>query len=175
MCARSSWLSDGKGGTRHGAACRSQSFASPSRRPGAHWVSNSLAVLAAVDAVGGDLPAAGLALAEMAGLTGRGARHHVPVGGGQILVIDESYNANPAVDGGDDRPTRQRSGDRRIAILGAMRELGAGSDAIMPGLRLRSSQAGCNSPCLSAKRWRRWPKRLRAASISSMWPRRRPR
>src|SRR3546814_7691879 len=52
--------------------------------------------LAAVKAVGGDLPAAGLAFAEMMGLAGRGARHRLPVAGGEILLIDESYNANPA-------------------------------------------------------------------------------
>jgi UDP-N-acetylmuramoyl-tripeptide--D-alanyl-D-alanine ligase len=38
--------------------------------PGAHWVANSLAVMAAVHAAGGDLGAAGLALAEMGGLKG---------------------------------------------------------------------------------------------------------
>src|SRR3546814_16809453 len=63
---------------------------------GAHWVSNALAVLAAVKAVGGDLPAAGLAFAEMLGLAGRGARHRLPVAGGEILLIDDSYNAHPA-------------------------------------------------------------------------------
>src|SRR3546814_10462090 len=36
--------------------------------PGDHWISNSLCVMAAVHAVGGDLAAAGLALAEMGGL-----------------------------------------------------------------------------------------------------------
>ncbi|HEX7656212.1 MAG TPA: Mur ligase family protein, partial [Sphingomonas sp.] len=41
---------------------------------GAHWVSNSLAVLAAVRAAGGDLALAGLALAELGGIAGRGAR-----------------------------------------------------------------------------------------------------
>jgi UDP-N-acetylmuramoyl-tripeptide--D-alanyl-D-alanine ligase len=46
-------------------------------QPGDHWVINSLAVMAAVRAVGGDLGAAGLALAEMEGLAGRGARHQV--------------------------------------------------------------------------------------------------
>ncbi len=64
--------------------------------PGAHWVANSLAVMATVRAVGADLGAAGLALAEMAGLTGRGARIEVPAKGGTALLIDESYNANPA-------------------------------------------------------------------------------
>src|SRR5690606_25450268 len=62
--------------------------------PGEHWVANSLAVMAAVHAAGGDLGAAGLALAEMGGLKGRGARHWIPVPGGQALLIDESYNAN---------------------------------------------------------------------------------
>ena len=41
---------------------RRRSSASPSRQPGEHWVSNALAVLGAVEAVGGDLAAAGLAL-----------------------------------------------------------------------------------------------------------------
>ena len=38
---------------------------------GEHWVSNALAVLAAVEAVGGDVGIAGLALADLGGLTGR--------------------------------------------------------------------------------------------------------
>ena len=46
-------------------------------QPGRHWVSNSLAVLAAVDAVGGDLALAGLALAEFGGVGGRGGAHGV--------------------------------------------------------------------------------------------------
>ncbi|MEP7007911.1 MAG: Mur ligase family protein, partial [Sphingomonas bacterium] len=60
-------------------------------QPGMHWVSNALALLAAVDAVGGDLAMAGLALGELGGLAGRGARLTVPVAGGTALVIDESY------------------------------------------------------------------------------------
>src|SRR5690606_17536611 len=57
--------------------------------PGDHWVSNALAVLAAVEALGGDLTAAGLALADMVGLPGRGARTRIVVDGGTALVIDE--------------------------------------------------------------------------------------
>ncbi|HEX8444542.1 MAG TPA: UDP-N-acetylmuramoyl-tripeptide--D-alanyl-D-alanine ligase [Allosphingosinicella sp.] len=98
-------------------------------QPGEHWVSNSLAVLGAVQAMGGDLAIAGLALADMAGLKGRGERHHVRLDGGTALVIDESYNANPS----SMRATlktlgAQKVAGRRIAVLGAMRELGPGSD-----------------------------------------------
>jgi UDP-N-acetylmuramoyl-tripeptide--D-alanyl-D-alanine ligase len=92
--------------------------------PGEHWIANSLAVLAAVQAAGGDLGSAGLTLAEMDGLKGRGARHRVAVPGGHALFIDESYNANPA----SMRATLAQLGatlaNRRIAVLGSMKELG---------------------------------------------------
>jgi UDP-N-acetylmuramoyl-tripeptide--D-alanyl-D-alanine ligase len=104
-------------------------------QPGEHWVSNALAVLGAVEALGGDLAAAGLALADMAGLKGRGERHKVVLDGGEALLIDESYNANPA----SMAATLKSFGAlpvacRRIAVLGAMRELGDTSDGFHAGL-----------------------------------------
>ncbi|MEM7703443.1 MAG: UDP-N-acetylmuramoyl-tripeptide--D-alanyl-D-alanine ligase [Pseudomonadota bacterium] len=96
--------------------------------PGEHWVTNALAVMAAVRAAGGDLASAGLALAEMGGLKGRGARHQVPVTGGKALFIDESYNANPASMRATLRSLGQTPAHRRVAVLGAMKELGDFSD-----------------------------------------------
>jgi hypothetical protein len=92
-------------------------------QPGAHWVMNALAVLAAADAIGGDLGLAGLALAELNGMPGRGERVLVSAPGGEALVIDESYNANPASVRATLAVLAEEPG-RRIAVLGEMRELG---------------------------------------------------
>jgi UDP-N-acetylmuramoyl-tripeptide--D-alanyl-D-alanine ligase len=95
--------------------------------PGRHLVRNSLAVLAAVKLGGGDLALAGLALAGYSPVSGRGARIALALPGGPALLIDESYNANPASMRAalallGEAPVRLRG--RRIAVLGDMLELG---------------------------------------------------
>ncbi|HEU0097882.1 MAG TPA: UDP-N-acetylmuramoyl-tripeptide--D-alanyl-D-alanine ligase [Allosphingosinicella sp.] len=104
-------------------------------QPGDHWVSNALAVLGAVEALGGDLAQAGLALADLPGLKGRGERHLIRVAGGEALLVDESYNANPASMAATLKAFAGLSpAGRRIAVLGGMKELGDSSDEFHAGL-----------------------------------------
>src|SRR5215471_5546587 len=85
--------------------------------PGRHLVLNSLAVLAL----------AALALVDLQPSSGRGARLTLDMPRGKALLIDESYNANPA----SMRAALALLGHanvgplgRRIAVLGDMLELG---------------------------------------------------
>ncbi|MEO6582181.1 MAG: UDP-N-acetylmuramoyl-tripeptide--D-alanyl-D-alanine ligase [Sphingomicrobium sp.] len=102
---------------------------------GDHWVTNALAALAVIEAVGGDVAVAGLALGDMGALKGRGERHTLPIEGGDLLLIDETYNANPASVAATLRSLGSEIGPaRRIAVLGPMRELGSHSDGLHAGL-----------------------------------------
>src|SRR5581483_4057312 len=95
--------------------------------PGRHLVNNSLAVLATAVLAGADLALAALALAEFKAVAGRGAPLEIEVAGGSALIIDESYNANPAsVTAALALLGQSAIGPRgrRIAVLGDMLELG---------------------------------------------------
>ena len=124
-----------RGGSLISAALLERELTFTISQRGSHWVCNSLAVLAAVEAVDADVALAGLALADLGGLKGRGQRHRLEVKEGEILLIDESYNANPASMAATLKSLgEERDVSRRIAVLGPMRELGEHSDALHAGL-----------------------------------------
>lgn len=91
--------------------------------PGRHWAQNSLAVIAAVKVLGGDLDAAAAALGAVRPPAGRGERRQV----NGFQLIDESYNASPAavVAAFDTLAlAKPLNGGRRVVMLGDMLELG---------------------------------------------------
>jgi UDP-N-acetylmuramoyl-tripeptide--D-alanyl-D-alanine ligase len=105
--------------------------------PGKHLVLNSLAVLAAAKLAGADLAVSAIALAELVPPSGRGRRLKLDLSGGSALLIDESYNANPAsmraaLEVLGQAPIGRRG--RRIAVLGDMLELGPDAADLHRGL-----------------------------------------
>lgn len=94
---------------------------------GKHWALNSLAVLAAAEALGADLDVAANALQRVMPPRGRGLSFTVQLDGGPLHVIDESYNASPiAMRAAFDvlAATQPGEGGRRLVALGDMLELG---------------------------------------------------
>ena len=136
--------------------------------PGRHIVLNSLAVLTAVSLVGADLALAALALNNLRPASGRGTRTVLTVPGGNALLIDESYNANPASMQAaiallGQVPVGQRG--RRIAVLGDMLELGPTAAELHRALAKAIEAANvdlvfCSGPLMRAL-WEALPSRAR--------------
>ncbi|MBV9556956.1 MAG: UDP-N-acetylmuramoylalanyl-D-glutamyl-2,6-diaminopimelate--D-alanyl-D-alanine ligase [Pseudolabrys sp.] len=126
--------------------------------PGKHLVLNSLSVLAAASLAGADLALAALSLAKLQPAAGRGTRITLVGPGGPVLLIDESYNANPASMRAaiallGQAQTGARG--RRIAVLGDMLELGAQGEALHRDLASALSEANidlvfCSGPQMRA-------------------------
>ena len=104
---------------------------------GEHWVLNSIAALAVVEALGANVVEAAATLKGIEASPGRGARRTLKFGAGTVELLDESYNANPV----SMRAmlallarTQPARGGRRLLAMGDMRELGEGADAYHAGL-----------------------------------------
>jgi UDP-N-acetylmuramoyl-tripeptide--D-alanyl-D-alanine ligase len=113
--------------------------------PGRHLASNALGALLTVAALGGDLLNAAAALSGFAALKGRGARFRIELEGGEVEVIDESYNANPAsMEAALALLAASGHGSegRRIAVLGDMLEMGPAGPAHHAALAAIIEKAG---------------------------------
>ncbi len=115
----------------------SRALAFKIRAPGRHFALNALGAVAAVEALGADAARAAVNLADWTVVRGRGARETVWLTEaepeGTLVLIDDSYNANPAsvmaalsvlTESEIKADTSTSTGQRRVAILGDMKELG---------------------------------------------------
>jgi len=152
-------------GDQAGAVVAARLHGRPLRFPiaqtGVHWGPNSLAALLALEALDVPLESALSALAAFAPLPGRGADRRLAMAGGEIVVIDESYNANPlsmtaALKSlGAHRALDHRIGGRRVAVLTDMLELGPEAPARHGALAPVIAEAGvdlvfCAGPLMHA-------------------------
>jgi UDP-N-acetylmuramoyl-tripeptide--D-alanyl-D-alanine ligase len=102
--------------------------------PGRHMAMNATAALLAAAALGADVAAGAAALQGFAPIAGRGARRLVPLAGGEVLLLDESYNASGASVRAALAVLALQPAARRVAVLGDMLELGEEGFAEHAGL-----------------------------------------
>ena len=100
--------------------------------PGRHMALNATAVLAACRALGLDVQVAAAGLGSFRPAAGRGQQRRIH--GGQVVLLDESYNASAASVRAALSVLRDVPATRRLAVLGDMLELGAFADAEHIGL-----------------------------------------
>ncbi len=140
---------------------------------GEHWVLNSIAALAVVEALGADVVKAAATLGEVKASPGRGARRRLKFGSGTVEFLDESYNANPA----SVRAmlavlarTAPAPGGRRLLALGDMRELGEYADGLHAGLADAVAASGAAQVFLCGPHMQALWQRLAAAQKGAYRP-----
>ncbi len=101
-------------------------------QPGEHVALNSLIALALGEALGLDQGRLFAQLKTLPAVKGRGQQHRITITGGEILLIDDAYNANlTSMQAGLSvlAATPVSPTGRRMAILGEMLELGSQAEA----------------------------------------------
>lgn len=100
-------------------------FAFDVQSAGTHFAMNALGALAACVEMGVDLDQAIAGLSGWSPVKGRGVREQIALtDGGRIELLDDSYNANPTSMEAALDVLAAAQGQRRIAFLGDMKELG---------------------------------------------------
>ena len=128
-------------GTRANAKIRRRHVSFALASHGKHFAANALGALAAIEAVGGDVEAAMLALENWVPPAGRGSKYEIWLESADapLHLIDDAFNANPSsLDAAlsvlaafnPNAGSKEISRRRRIAILGDMLELGSQSRSL---------------------------------------------
>ncbi|MBY6141742.1 UDP-N-acetylmuramoyl-tripeptide--D-alanyl-D-alanine ligase [Leisingera daeponensis] len=123
---------------------------------GAHFAMNALGALACIEALGADPVKAVESLALWSPVKGRGVRETVRLAGGDITLLDDSYNANPTSMAAALAVLAATPGQgRRIAYVGDMKELGPQEVQLHAGLAALDAVQGidrihCIGPLMQA-------------------------
>lgn len=126
------------------------------RSAGTHFAMNALGGLAACVEIGVDLDEAIVGLRQWSPVKGRGVREVLPLAaGGQIELLDDSYNANPTSMEAALDVLAAAKGKRRVAFLGDMKELGAQETAMHASMAdvaamAQVDQVHCIGPLMKA-------------------------
>lgn len=138
---------------------------------GEHNAINSLAVIAALEALGLD-PAVSLEdFAQVAAVKGRGQVHEISLQGHAVTIIDQSHNANPSSMKSALRDFTQTYNDRpRTLILGDMLELGPSAHEfhaeLVPHIVETKPSRVYLVGSLMREVWQRLPEELKGAHVS---------
>ncbi len=111
--------------------------------PGVHNVHNALAACAAATAMGVPLDAVAKGLANFVPAKGRLQTHRLAALGESVILIDDTYNANPdsvlaAID------VLANAAGRKILVLGDMGEVGDDGEAFHAEIGAHAAQHGVN-------------------------------
>ena len=110
---------------------------------GEHWGLNAAAALLMATLTDIPLSDAAEALSGFGAPPGRGTAERLTLpGGGEILLVDDAYNANPESMRAALAALSTRPPGRRVVALGEMLEIGAGSDDAHAGLAPLLQEAG---------------------------------